>query len=61
MASDDHNSTGTSDPGQNKKNVLYTFDEHMWDKLPEIQQHSQQGSKLLQEFSGFCKGYNNAL
>lgn len=62
MAFDEQHSTGVSEPSpSNKKNVLYTFDEHMWDKLPEIQQHSQQGSKLLQEFSGFCKGYNNAL
>jgi len=45
----------------NLENVVYTFDEHMWDKLPEIQQHSQQGTKLLQEFSLLCKGYNKAL
>ena len=43
------------------ENTMYTFDEHMWDKLPEIQQHSQQGTKLLQEFSLFSKGYNKAL
>jgi hypothetical protein len=33
----------------------------MWDKLPEIQQHSMQGSKLLSEFSIFTQGYNQAL
>ena len=33
----------------------------MWDKLPEIEKHSQQGSKLLQEFAQFCKNYNNSL
>jgi len=40
---------------------MLTFDEHMWDHLPEIQQHSQQGSKLLREFSTFCKSYSSAL
>lgn len=38
-----------------------TFDEHMWDHLPEIQHHSQQGSKLLKEFATFCKSYNQAV
>ena len=40
MSFDEQISTGVSEPGPNKKNILYTFDEHMWDKLPEIQQHS---------------------
>ena len=43
------------------KGQTYTFDEHMWDKLPEIEKHSQQGSKVLQEFSTFVKNYNNSL
>lgn len=43
------------------KSKSLTFDEHMWDKLPEIEKHSQQGSKMLQEFSTFCKNYNTAL
>ena len=33
----------------------------MWDHLPEIQNHSELGSKLLKEFSEFGKNYNNAL
>ena len=40
---------------------MFTFDEHMWDHLPEIQQHSQQGSKLLKEFNLLCKNYNTSL
>lgn len=47
-------------PTSGRDNML-TFDEHMWDHLPEIQQHSQQGSKLLREFSTFCKSYSSAL
>lgn len=33
----------------------------MWDHLPEIQLHCQQGSKMLKEFTVFCKSYTNAL
>ena len=47
-------------PGASRKEA-YTFDEHMWDKLPEIEKHSNQGSKLLQEFASFCKNYNSSL
>lgn len=27
-------------PIKKTNSLKYTFDEHMWDKLPEIQQHS---------------------
>lgn len=47
-------------PDSSAESVL-TFDEHMWDHLPEIQHHSQQGSKLLKEFAVFCKSYSNAV
>lgn len=40
---------------------MFTFDEHMWDKLPLIQLHSQHGSRLIYEFKTFCLAYNTAL
>lgn len=41
--------------------VLYTFEEHMWNRLPEIEKHSKDGGKILKEFMVFCKSYNFAL
>ena len=59
-----HSDTPTmNDDGKADSNAesAFTFDEHMWDHLPEIQHHSQQGSKLLKEFATFCKSYSQAV
>ena len=44
-----------------RTSAVFTFDEHMWDKITFIEQHHQQGSKLLKEFSTLCGNFNDAL
>jgi len=41
--------------------IVYTYETHMWDKLPEIQNNAVSGAKMLKEFQNMCNNYNSAL
>ena len=38
-----------------------TFDEHLWDKLPQIQRRAHSGTLLLKEFAKFGRSFNDSL
>jgi hypothetical protein len=40
---------------------VFTFEDHMWDRLPDIEAHLQRRSKMLHEFHLFCKTFNQSL
>ena len=38
-----------------------TFEEHLWDKLPQIQRRAHSGTLLLKEFAKFGRNFNESL